>query len=100
MLAKKHMQREPNAVQRMKGYHETSQMKGEVQLGKLNANLHLDLLKRECIARGMSAEEAAKVKVTVAKTFIKKDEQVRNPDGNEKFFKPVGNVIFEEWFRS
>jgi hypothetical protein len=100
VLAKKDIQREPNAVQRMRGYHQTSQMKGEVQFGKLNANLHLDLLRRECIARGMPSEEAAKVKVTMAKTFIKTDEQARNPDGNEKFFKPVGNVTFEEWFRS
>ena len=89
--------REPNAVQRAKGYDETPQIRGEVQFGKLNANSHLHLFKKECIERGMTIEEANIIKITKAKDFIKETEKVRNPSGDPKFFKPLSDVIFDEW---
>ena len=44
--------------------------------------------KRNVIGRGQCI-----LKITSAKAFIKYDEKARNPEGNKKFFKPIGNVI-------
>ena len=100
LLDMKDKNREPNAIQRAEGYDETPQMRGEVQLGKLNSHSHLHLLKEECIVRGMAPEEADKIKVTKAKQFIKDADKKRNPNGDDRFFKPLSDAPFDQWYVS
>ena len=54
----------------------------------------------EYISRGMPFEEAASINMTKDKHFIQVDEKKRNPNGNEKLFKPVSSVSFEYWFNN